>query len=144
VRVSPSGKYAAAAGYDNIVRIWDLGNGRLVNELRPSEPQERSFSDGVINSMCYSSCGSALAVGGEDYTVKIWDVRGAANNLSDPDYFAAHEGHNAVSSGSNPSNSKQLPGTMSPAASFRTNSISVLDLNYTKRNLLLAVGNYAV
>jgi transcription initiation factor TFIID subunit 5 len=144
VRVSPSGKYAAAAGYDNIVRIWDLGTGRLVNELRPSEPHERSFSDGVINSMCYSSCGSALAVGGEDCTVKIWDVRGAANNLSDPDYFAAHEGHNAVSSGSNPSNSKQLPGMMSPAASFRTNSISVLDLNYTKRNLLLAVGNYAV
>jgi WD40 repeat protein len=143
VRVSPSGKYAAAAGYDNIVRIWDLGNGRLVNELRPSEAQERSFSDGVINSMCYSSCGSALAVSGEDFTVKIWDVRGVANNLADPDYFAANKGHRAVSYGSNPSDSKQLPGMMSPAASFRTNNISVLDLKYTKRNLLLAVGNYA-
>lgn len=143
VRVSPSGKYAAGAGYDNIVRIWDLGNGRLVNELRPTEPHEASFSEGIINSMCYSSCGSALAVGNEDCTVKIWDVRGAANNLSDPDYFAANNGSNTLSSGSTPTNTKQVPGVLSPVGAFRTNNISVLDLKYTRRNLLLAVGNYA-
>ena len=143
VRVSPSGRYAAAAGYDNIVRIWDLGNGRLVNELRPTESQESSFSDGIINSMCYSSCGSALAVAGEDCTVKIWDVRGAASHLSNPDYFASSKGPSAISSGGTSVNKELCPGGRTPTGMFRTNSISVLDLHYTKRNLLLAVGNYA-
>ena len=143
VRVSPSGRYAAGAGYDNIVRIWDLGNGRLVNELRPTESQESSFSDGIINSLCYSSCGSALAVAGEDCTVKIWDVRGAANHLSNPDYFASSKGPNTISSGGTPVNRKLRPGARTPTGMFSTNNISILDLQYTERNLLLAVGNYA-
>jgi transcription initiation factor TFIID subunit 5 len=157
VRVSPSGRYASAAGYDNIVRIWDLGSGRLVNELRPPDAQGASFSEGIIQAMSYSACGSALAVTGEDCTVRIWDVRGAASHLSNPDYFAAAKGPNATSSfsdglnnaatatqlGRTPANEKLRPGTRVPTRVFRTNNISVLDLKYTKRNLLLAVGNYA-
>ncbi|KAL7485926.1 hypothetical protein ACHAW6_011533 [Cyclotella cf. meneghiniana] len=156
VRVSPSGKYVAGAGYDNIVRIWDLSNGRLVNELRPSTTQKLSFSEGMIQSMSYSSCGSALAVGGEDCTVRIWDVRGAASHLSDPNYFAATKGPNATSSmsdGLSNAGTTQLqrshlyervrPGMRAPTCMFNTKNISVLDLKYTKRNLLLTVGNYA-
>jgi WD40 repeat protein len=146
VRVSPSGKYAAGAGYDSIVRIWDLGTGRLVNELRP-DSQDISFSEGIINSMSYSSCGSALAVSGEDCTVKIWDVRGVASHLSDPDYFATSQGPDAISSTSGRYGSSGpadlRPGTRVPSGVFKTNNISVLDLKYTKRNLLLAVGNYS-
>ena len=143
VRVSPSGKYAAAAGYDNIVRIWDLGTSRLINELRPSESEEASFLNGIINSMTYSSCGSALAVAAEDCTVKIWDVRGAASHLSDPNYFASSKGPNAISSGDAHGKDQSRPGMKTPAGMFKTNNISVLDLQYTKRNLLLAVGNFA-
>ncbi|KAL3795937.1 hypothetical protein HJC23_002208 [Cyclotella cryptica] len=157
VRVSPSGKYVAGAGYDSIVRIWDLSNGRLVNELRPSNSQESSFSEGMIHSISYSSCGSALAVGGEDCTVRIWDVRGAACHLSDPGYFAATKGPHATSSVSdgltNAVTTTQLqrthvnetvrPGMRVPTCMFMTNNISVLDLKYTKRNLLLTVGNYS-
>ena len=142
VRISPSGKYAAGAGYDNIVRIWDLGTSRLVNELRPPQSEEVSFSNDIINSMTYSSCGSALAVGAEDNTVKVWDVRGAASHLSDPNYFSSSQGPNAISSG-NSSLKGRRPGMKTPAGMFKTNNISVLDLRYTKRNLLLAVGNYA-
>jgi WD40 repeat protein len=157
VKVSPSGRYVAGAGYDNVVRIWDLGNGRLVNELRPdSSSPNQSFSDGTIHSLSFSACGAALAVAGEDLTVRIWDVRGAANHLSNPDYFAATRGATATSSISDglthtvtpsqvermPANEGARPGTRVPTRAFKTNGISVLDLKYTKRNLLLAVGSY--
>ncbi|KAL7444358.1 hypothetical protein ACHAXH_009958 [Discostella pseudostelligera] len=148
VRISPSGRYAAGAGYDGVVRIWDLGNGRMVNQLR--------YSEGLIHAMSFSSCGAALAVTGSDCTVRIWDVRGAGNHLSNPDYFAASRGPTATSSFCNglssaaskpqmermPGSERSRPGTRVPAKLFKTNNVSILDLKYTKRNLLLAVGNY--
>ena len=148
VRVSPSGRYVAGAGNDNVVRIWDLGNGRLVNELRTE--QSPGQIEGSIQSMAFSSCGAALAVSGNN-CVRIWDVRGAGNHLSNPDYFAATRGPSATSSISNGlhtvtnplSEIEQVrPGTRAPTKVFQTNSVSVLDLMYTKRNLLLAVGDY--
>jgi len=148
VRVSPSGRYAAAAGHDNVVRIWDLGNGRLVNELRPE--QIPGQVEGSIQSIAFSSCGAALAVSG-DNCVRIWDVRGAGNHLSNPDYFAATRGPTATSSISNGVQTvtnplseveQARPGTRAPTKVYQTNNVSVLDLKYTKRNLLLAVGDY--
>lgn len=145
VRVSPSGKFAAGAGLDGTVYCWDLGSGRLVNQFRDSE--------GMVNALSFSACGAGLAVSGEDCSVKIWDVRGSANNLSNPDYFEATRGSSAVSSVGSlgfastqsqidrmPLNERIRPGTASPVKTFGTNNISVLDLKYTKRNLLLAVG----
>lgn len=171
VRVSPSGRYAAASGYDGVVRIWDLGTGRLVNELRaattaassstPRHQQQLSstgnFSEGMIHAMSFSSCGAALAVASEDRAVRIWDVRGAGNHLSDPTYFAAARGADATSSfgGGNgglgtttsqldrmPANELCRPGMRVPTKVFGTNGVNVMDLKFTKRNLLLAVGNY--
>ena len=156
VRVSPSGRYAAGSGYDGIVRIWDLSNGRLINELRaPStDATQSAYSEGLVSAMTFSACGSALAVSGEDSTVRIWDVRGAGNHLSNPDYFAATRGSTATSSFSNglsgampqsqmnrmPANERLRPGTREPTKIFKTNNISIRDLKFTKRNLLLAVG----
>ena len=148
VRVSSSGRYVAGAGHDNVVRIWDLSNGRLVNELRPE--QIPGQVEGSIQSMAFSSCGAALAVSG-DNCVRIWDVRGAGNHLSNPDYFAATRGPSATSSVSNGIQTvtnplseieQARPGTRAPTKVFQTNNVSVLDLKYTKRNLLLAVGDY--
>ena len=145
VRVSPSGKFAAGTGLDGTVYLWDLGSGRLVNQFRDS--------DGMLNALSFSACGAGLAVSGEDCSVKIWDVRGSANNLSNPDYFEATRGSSAISSVGSlgftptttqidrmPLNESIRPGTASPVKTFGTNNISVLDLKYTKRNLLLAVG----
>ena len=117
VRVSPSGKYAAGSGYDGVVRIWELGNGRLVNELccvnenanATHASKTTLYSRGMINAMSFSPCGGALAVAGEDCTVRIWDVSGA---------------------------SRKGPEI------YKTNNVSICDLKYTKRNLLLALGDY--
>jgi WD40 repeat protein len=157
VRVSPSGRYAAGSGYDGVLRVWDLGNGRLINVLRPESASSSpsSYSEGLIHSMSFSSCGTALAVSGVDCTLRIWDVRGAGNRLSNPDYFAAMRGPTATSSFSNglsgaaskpqlelmSGSQRSRPGTRVPAKVFKTNNVSILDLKYTKRNLLLAVGD---
>ncbi|KAL9179502.1 hypothetical protein ACHAXT_008792 [Thalassiosira profunda] len=155
VRVSPSGRYAAGAGHDGVVRLWDLGDGRLINELRPSD-QHAGYSASMIHAMSFSACGAALAVSGEDSAVRIWDVRGAGSHLSNPEYFAAARGATATSSFGNglggaatasqlarmPANERSRPGTRVPSKVFQTNDVSVLDLKFTKRNLLLAVGNY--
>jgi WD40 repeat protein len=63
----------------------------------------------MINAMSFSPCGGALAVAGEDCTVRIWDVSGA---------------------------SRKGPEI------YKTNNVSICDLKYTKRNLLLALGDY--
>jgi WD40 repeat protein len=140
VRVSPSGKYAAGADYSGIVHIWDLGTGRKVNELRPdpnagSKRDATGFlrpSSSMIHSMSYSACGTALATGGDDCVVRIWDARGLGGI---PEYA---EGLGPV-----PLGPKERPGTKEPTKSFPTRRTSILDLQYTKRNLLLACGKFA-
>merc|ERR1719296_339509 len=109
----------------------------------------------MIHAMSFSSCGASLAVASEDRVVRVWDVRGAGNHLSDPDYFAAARGASATSSFAGaggigaitrshldrmPVNERSRPGTRVPVREFRTNGISIRDLKFTKRNLLLAVG----
>jgi len=170
VTVSPSGRYAAGADYSGIISIWDLGSGRKVNELRPppleatTAGSKRSSSGTLrlasdprsIHALCYSACGTALASGGDDGTVRIWDVRGAANNMSNPT-FAAKQGWGETSAAVEMStrqlnNSRQpqqlmgvknRPGTLTPVKSFGTRRTLIMDLQYTKRNLLLSVGKYA-
>ena len=115
VRVSPSGRHAAGSGYDGVVRIWDLGNGRLVNELccvndgTHASKTSHYSRRGMINAVSFSPCGGALAVAGEDCTIRIWDVSGA---------------------------SRKGPEIL------KTNNVTICDLKYTKRNLLLALGDY--
>lgn len=71
------------------------------------------------------------------------DAKKRANEATDLE--PSEEGRVDVHIGAycTPESEKLLPGTRVPTCVFRTNSISVLDLKYTKRNLLLAVGNYA-
>jgi len=137
LEVSPSGRYAAAADSTGVIGIWDLGSGRRVNELRCCQ--------GAIHSIGYSVCGSALASGGDDCTVRIWDVRGAASNTSVPDYARANDtGGNYFGSGVNSSKRPALgPGLREPVRMFKTKRTVLLDLQYTKRNLLMCAGKYA-
>ncbi len=70
---------------------------------------------GTVHRLCYSSDGKVLASAGADETVRTWDVNGD---------FAAL--------------STSLP--LSPHATFRTKNTPVLDVAFTRRNLLLACG----
>ena len=163
VKICPSGKYAAASDYSGVVHIWDLGSGRKVNELRL--PAGQSGVGGTtavaVQSMSYSACGTALATGGDDCTVRIWDVRGAASHMSNPDYAKSHGygGSAGSAGGSGSAGPMSLPtdsqlsrrpigeqfrlGAREPVKCFRTRRTIIMDLQYTKANLLLSVGKYS-
>ena len=160
VRVCPSGRYAAGADYGGTVHVWDLGSGRKVNELgSPSNSTTRKHrinsSAGnkkpIIHGMGYSACGTALATGGDDFAIRIWDVRGLGAHESDPGYASAQGfGRGGIGSrGLGFGTSSQLAmgvqaasRVRTPVKTLQTRRTMVLDLNYTKRNLLLSVGKY--
>jgi WD40 repeat protein len=70
----------------------------------------------MIHSFAFSACGTALATGGDDRCVRVWDIN---KSITDPS-----------------------PVVGIPAKSFATRRTMVLDLQYTQRNLLLSVGKY--
>lgn len=124
VDIDPSGQYAVGADVFGTVHVWDLGTGKKVTELRsprlvnipqPTYSQRRQSVD-MIHSLAFSPCGKALATGGDDRTVRIWDIRKAIANPA--------------------------PVLADPIKSFATRRTLLLDLKYTKRNLLLSVGKY--
>lgn len=118
VKVSPGGRYVAGADHTGIVHLWDLGTGKKVTEFRaPQTRQDTHVGTGMIHALDFSACGTALATGGDSCTVCIWDVR--AQSL---------EGK---------------PLLTSPVKSYATRHTLIMDLQFTKRNLLLSVGKVA-
>lgn len=112
-KVSPSGRYAAASDFRGSVYLWDLGTGKLVTEM----PQGKNASS-LIHSLAFSACGSALATGGEDCCIKIWDVR--KDFISEKAFVKI------------------------PNKSFETKRTMVMDLCFSRRNLLLAAGKVLI
>jgi WD40 repeat protein len=63
--VSPSGKYAATAGKDTFVRVWNLDSFELVHEIKhPSE----------TNGLAFTPNGQYLATGCGDSLIRLFDV----------------------------------------------------------------------
>jgi WD40 repeat protein len=102
-----------------VVHLWDLGNGKKITEFRTASAVQdnNQVGMGMVHSLAFSKCGNALASGGDDGTVRIWDVR--QDSLLDK------------------------PIVKAPAKSFPTRGTILMDLSYTKRNLLLAMGKVA-
>jgi WD40 repeat protein len=113
IEIDPSGQYAAGADAKGTVHLWDLGTGKKVTEFRPKTTE----GGGMVHSLSFSACGTALASGGDDRCVRIWDVQKAATV-------------------------ENKPVVDVPFKSFPTRRTMLMDLHYTKRNLLLTVGKY--
>lgn len=63
---SPSGKLLASAGADRHARLWDVTTRTQVAQVEP-QPD-------YINALCFTADGAALLTGGEDSTIKYWEV----------------------------------------------------------------------
>lgn len=115
VCISPGGRYALGSDHGGVVHMWDLGNGKKITEFHPpSVDTTLSCHNPMIHSMTISACGRSLATGGDACTVNIWDMQSAVK--------------------------EQQPVVETPVRSFSTHRTLLMDLQFTKRNLLLAAG----
>ena len=134
VKVSPSGQFVAGADYSGTVHIWDVRNGRKLNEFRHTTlAAKNNLQIPIIESLSFSPCGTALATGSDDCAIRIWETQGLGNHSSNPEFASIHPGE------------VDRHGTgciTDPAKTFLTQKTSIFDLQYTKRNLLLSVGKY--
>jgi WD40 repeat protein len=63
---NPDGKLIASAGYDRVIKLWDVATGKEVRALK-------DHSD-TIYALAFSPDGKLLASAAADRAVKIWDV----------------------------------------------------------------------
>lgn len=68
---SPNGKILASADENGWVCLWDLALGRLIKNMR-------GHGKGGVWSLSFSVESTVLVSGGEDCTVRVWDVHGPA------------------------------------------------------------------
>lgn len=68
VRFSPSQQVPliVSAGWDRLVKVWNLTNCKLRNDL--------VGHTGYLNTVCVSPDGSLAASGGKDNTAMLWDL----------------------------------------------------------------------
>jgi WD40 repeat protein len=60
---TPDGRHLVSAGYDKLIRVWDIETGRTVRTLRG---QIGEGPEGMIYAMALSKDGRWLAAGGMD------------------------------------------------------------------------------
>ena len=80
VEVSADGKLAATAGYDGLVKVWDLQSRKLKADLKQHK--------GWVRSLAFSPDGSQLASAGEDGKVFLWNTKDGKAAMT----VAAHKG----------------------------------------------------
>jgi len=63
---SPDGKTLISSGWDRVVRVWDVGEGRQKTALK--------LHKDMVNTIAIGADGNTLVSGGRDKTVRIWDL----------------------------------------------------------------------
>lgn len=75
--LADDGRTLANGQKDGLVRVWDLGSGRLTRTLR-AHPETKGGMESGVSALAFSPDGTLLATGseriGEQATLKVWEV----------------------------------------------------------------------
>lgn len=115
---SVCGRFLASAGTDCRVLIWDLSHGHLVAELTGHSK--------TIHCLAFSRCGNILVSGGLDCSVKVWNFTKLTEEISSEDVNISH-------------NPDVKTGDDYLLRTFQTKNSPLINLHFTRRNLMLAV-----
>ncbi len=86
-RFSPDGKLVATGGYDNLVIVWSPDEVRPADIRRrlDGEPESKpnylrlAGHDGPVRSVSFSPNGQLVLSGGDDNTIRVWDIAAGEN-----------------------------------------------------------------
>ncbi|KAF9913425.1 Transcription initiation factor TFIID subunit 5 [Lobosporangium transversale] len=159
IAMSPDGRMMASAGVDKSIQLWDLGSGKRMKKMTGHQ--------GLVYSLAFSQDGSLLVSGSADSTVRTWDIK---KDTSSSQHRILHDGRDGVTSINGPASASAISSptvtygrSHSPAldrlqkkallssplesedllATFPTKRTPVYKVQFTKRNLCLAVGAFA-
>jgi len=134
--LSNDGQYLASAGEDLAINLWDLGSGSCIKKM--------TGHTASIYSLAFSAESSLLVSGGSDWTVRCWDVKDAGGRQSHV---------NGMMNGRANGISSQyglLPMDIEPQqnhnesgdllATFPTKRTSIVNVQFTPRNLCMVAG----
>lgn len=117
---STDGKFLISAAADRKFIVWEHSFGHKMAEF--------SLDTNAMSTMAFSRCGAMLATGSLDDRVYIWDFLRLVDQMDTDDLSVC----------SAPKVFRNVRAIL--LASYRTKSTSVLNLSFTRRNLLLATG----
>ncbi|MBW4504100.1 MAG: caspase family protein [Scytonema hyalinum WJT4-NPBG1] len=92
VAFSPDGQMIASGSWDNTLRLWDLQGNPIGKPFQGHEENYVTSDYGtddeiIVYSIAFSPDGQMIVSGGEDRTVRLWDLQG--NPIGQP--FRGHE-----------------------------------------------------
>ena len=115
IAVSPNGKYFVAGFYDGSVRAFDIKSGKIV-DIRQSPAASCSRACEPVYALAFNYDGTALAVGSEDSSVRVWDTSDGSLPFLGFNYLYSQ--------------------------TYYTRSTPIYALHYVSPNLLIGAGPY--
>jgi len=117
---STDGKFLVSCGADRRFIVWEHNVGHKLAEF--------DLDTDAMSSMTFSRCGAILATGSIDDRVYLWDFLHLLDEIDTDDLSVC----------SAPKVFQNVRAVL--LASYRTKNTSLLNLTFTRRNLLLASG----